>query len=117
MDEKLIAKYMNLLDISREDAIQLIEDDKAIDRGAKMFELDPELEKGAKKARQGDRKPNSTSKREKKVKPEKENICKAMMNGLRELDVTEFTITNPEREFLFVADGVKYKVTLACPRK
>ena len=37
LDEKLIAKHMATLNISREEAIQLIEDDKAIDRGAKMF--------------------------------------------------------------------------------
>ena len=56
-------------------------------------------------------------KREKKPKPEKEEICSAMMDGLRELGVGEFEILNPEREFIFHKDGVKYKVTLACPRK
>jgi hypothetical protein len=40
-----------------------------------------------------------------------------MMDGLRELGVGEFEILNPEREFIFHKDGVKYKVTLACPRK
>ena len=115
LDEKLIAKHMATLNISREEAIQLIEDDKEIDRGAKMFELDPELEKGAKKARQADRK-TTTAKREKKAKPEKAEICSAMMDGLRELGVGEFTINNPEREFVFTHNGTKYKVTLACPR-
>ena len=114
MEEK-IQKLMKTLNISREEAIELMEDDKEIDRGAKLFELDPELEKGAKKARQADRKPNST-KRERKPKPEKEEICSAMMDGLRELGVEDFTITNAEREFIFHRNGVKYKVTLACPR-
>ena len=117
LDEKLIAKHMASLGISREEAIQLIEDDKAIDRGAKLFELDPELEKGAKKARQAERKVNpTTAKREKKAKPEKAEICSAMMDGLRVLGVSDFNITNPEREFVFVHNGTKYKVTLACPR-
>lgn len=115
LDEKLIAKHMATLNISREEAIQLIEDDKEIDRGAKMFELDPELEKGAKKARQADRK-QTTTKREKKPKPEKAELCSAMMEGLRGLGVGEFTINNPEREFVFIHNGTKYKVTLACPR-
>ena len=115
LDEKLIAKHMATLNISREEAIQLIEDDKEIDRGAKMFELDPELEKGAKKARQADRK-TTTVKREKKAKPEKAEICSAMMDGLRELGVEDFNISNPEREFIFIHNGTKYKVTLACPR-
>lgn len=118
MDEKLIAKHMSILGISREEAIQLIEDDKAIDKGAKMFELDPELEKGAKKARQAERKPTTYefSKREKKAKPEKAEICSVMMDGLKSLGVNEFTVNNPEREFVFTHNGTKYKVTLACPR-
>ena len=117
LDEKLIAKHMTNLGISREDAIQLIEDDKAIDKGAKMFELDPELEKGAKKARQAERKISTTPvKKEKKAKPEKAEICTAMMDGLKSLGVDEFTVNNPEREFVFIHNGTKYKVTLACPR-
>lgn len=117
IDEKLIASHMSLLKISREEAIKLIEDDKAIDRGAKMFDLDPELEKGAKKARRADRKPNSApAKREKKERPEKVEICCAMMDGLKAIGVEEFTINNPEREFVFHHNGTKYKVTLACPR-
>ena len=111
--EKRISMLMKKLSISKEEAIQVLADDKAIDQGAKLFELDPELEKGAKKARQADRKPNSTST---KREPEKAGICLAMMNGLEGLGVEDFTINNPEREFLFVLDGVKYKVVLSCPR-
>ena len=115
MNEKQIQNLMVKLEISREEAIQLMEEDKAIDRGANLYELDPELEKGAKKARQAERKANSTmAKREKKPKPEKEQLCNALMEGLRSLGVEEFS--NPEREFTFAKDGKKYKVTLACPR-
>lgn len=115
MEEK-IQKLMKSLNISREDAIELMEEDKRIDRGEKLYELDPELERGAKKARQADRK-QTTTKREKKPKPEKEEICYAMMDGLRELGVEDFEILNSEREFIFHKGGTKYKVTLACPRK
>ena len=115
MEEK-IQKLMKSLNISRDEAIELVEEDKRIDRGEKLYELDPELEKGAKKARQADRK-QTTAKREKKPKPEKEEICSAMMDGLRELGVEDFEILNLEREFIFHKDGTKYKVTLACPRK
>ena len=114
MEEK-IQKLMKSLNISREEAIDLIEEDKRIDRGEKLYELDPELEKGAKKARQADRKKTEV-KRERKPKPEKAEICSAMMEGLAELGVEDFNITNPEREFLFTHNGTKYKVTLACPR-
>ena len=114
MEEK-IAKLMKSLGISREEAIELMEEDKRIDRGEKLYELAPELQAGAKKARQADRKKTEV-KREKKPKPEKAEICSAMMDGLKELGVEEFTINNPEREFVFVHNGTKYKVTLACPR-
>jgi hypothetical protein len=114
MEEK-IQKLMKSLNISREEAIDLIEEDKRIDKGEKLYELDPELEKGAKKARQADRKKTEV-KRERKPKPEKAEICSAMMEGLAELGVEDFNITNPEREFLFTHNGTKYKVTLACPR-
>ena len=116
MEEK-IQKLMKSLNISREEAIDLIEEDKRIDRGEKLYELDPELEKGAKRARQADRtKSDTPTKRERKPKPEKAEICSAMMEGLAELGVADFNITNPEREFLFTHNGTKYKVTLACPR-
>ena len=115
--EAKIQKLMKSLNISREDAIELMEEDKRIDRGEKLYELDPELEKGAKKARQADRKKSDTPiKRERKPKPEKAEICSAMMDGLSVLGVIDFNITNPEREFLFTYNGTKYKVTLACPR-
>lgn len=113
--ENQIQKLMKSLNISREEALELMEEDKQIDRGAKLYELDPELEKGAKKARQADRK-QTTTKREKKPKPEKAELCDLMMEGLRTLGVKEFSVTNPEREFVFHHNGTKYKVTLACPR-
>ena len=55
MDEKLIAKHMKVLGITREEAIQLIEDDRKIDKGEKLFELTPEQKQASKKARQADR--------------------------------------------------------------
>ena len=114
--EERILKMMKALAITREEAIQLMEDDRRIDKGEKLFELDPELEKGAKKARQADRKVGGTVKRERKAKPEKANICSAMMDGVKDLGATDFNVANPEREFAFLLDGVKYKVVLSCPR-
>ena len=48
--ENQIAKLMKSLGISREEAIELMEEDKRIDRGEKLYELAPELQAGAKKA-------------------------------------------------------------------
>lgn len=117
--EKQIAKNMALLKCTREEAIQLIEDDKRIDRGEKLFELSAEQEKAAKQARQAPRSPTvyKFTQREKKAKPEKAQICGAMIEGLKTLGIADLDVTNEEREFLFTFNGVKYKVTLACPRK
>lgn len=116
LDEKQIETCMKNLGLTREEAIEMLEEDACIDRGEKLYELDPELEAGAKKARQAERKA-TTTKREKKPKPEKAEICTAMMEGLTTaLGVGEFNVTNPEREFIFIHNGTKYKVTLACPR-
>ena len=116
MDEKQIEKLMTTLDLSREDAIQLMEDDKAIDRGAKMFDLDPELEKGAKKARQADRKKNSTTtKREKKTDDDKTSLMATLIGAIENLDC-EVAVVNPEREMTFNYNGRKFKVVLSAPR-
>ena len=47
---------MKALGMSDEEIADVLRTDKEIDRGAKLFELDPELEAGAKKARRADRK-------------------------------------------------------------
>ena len=85
----------------------------------KLFELDPELAKGAKKARQAPRKPTAYqfTQREKKAKPEKAQICSAMIEGLNAIGIADLNVLNEEREFTFTLNGTKYKVTLACPRK
>jgi hypothetical protein len=40
-----------------------------------------------------------------------------MINGLAEMGIADLKVVNEEREFTFSLNGVKYKVTLACPRK
>lgn len=118
MDEKLIKNHMEKLGISREEAIALIQEDKEIDRGAKLYELPEDLKQGAKKARQATRKPNSTpTKREKKVNNDKVHLMKLIETSIGyNPNCESFEFTNPERECLFVYNGVKYKLTLACPR-
>ena len=41
-DEKKIVNLMQSLDISRNDAIEILQADAEIDKGAKLFELTPE---------------------------------------------------------------------------
>jgi hypothetical protein len=118
-DEKKIAQIMSLLKCSRDEALDVIESDKRIDRGEKLFELTPDQKQAAKEARQAPRTPTvyKFTQRERKAKPEKAQICTAMINGLAEMGIADLKVVNEEREFTFSLNGVKYKVTLACPRK
>ena len=97
---------------------QVLADDKRIDRGEKLFELDPELEKGAKKARQADRKPTTYNfqKRERKADTGKRDLISALVGAVAPLADGEVEITNIERECVFTVNGRKYTVVLSAPR-
>ncbi len=121
--EKLIAKHMDLLKISREEAIQLIEDDKRIDKGEKLFSLTPEQEKASKKARSAGRKPKTTvykfdtTKRKKPENKNKSDLISVITSALTDHGAENLELINPEREFTFTMDGTKYKIVLSLPRK
>ncbi len=117
MDEK-VAKMMRLLDISEEEAVAMLEEDKRIDRGEKLYELPPELAGGAKKARQAPRKqPTAPVKREKKVDADKKHLMNAIKTAIDNTpNATDFEFVNDERECLFIYNEKKYKIVLSCPR-
>lgn len=115
------------LGLTTEEIADVIKADKEIDRGAKLFELDPEREKGAKKARQAERKQTTPTKREKKTDNDKRFLIDSLVSAMTSQTPEELTngdlvqaelleITNSEREFLFMYNGKKYKVVLSCPR-
>jgi transcriptional/translational regulatory protein YebC/TACO1 len=114
--EEKISAHIKKLGITRAEAIQLIADDIAIDKGAKLFELTPEQEKEAKKARQADRKPTTYNfpKKEKKDNTAKREIIQKLAEALT--DAEDVQLVNAEREITFRANGVKYKIVLSCPR-
>lgn len=121
VDEKRIKALMDTLDLTREEALQVIADDEAIDRGAKMFELDPELAAGAKKARQVGRKAGTPNKRERKEDTDKRFLVRLLGLALANSDdegfgLSTIEVTNPEREIVFTYNGRKFKVVLSAPR-
>ena len=65
---------------------QVLEDDKRIDKGEKLFELSAEQEKASKLARQADRKPtvykldNTAGKRSKKADTDKQEIMRKLLD-------------------------------------
>ena len=118
--EKQIEKLMATLKCTREEAIEVIEDDKKIDKGEKLFELSPELEAGAKKARQADRKPTvynfDTKDKKRKADEDKAKLIAILAESLEQVDIIP-TVTNAEREMEFIYNDRKFKLTLSAPRK
>lgn len=92
------------------EAKEIVEADRAIDKGEKLFELDKELEAGAKKARRADRKTGVTQNR----KPDDDKIV-LMTHLMRTVDEYKPTQTKPG-EFVFTYNDRKFKVVLSAPR-
>lgn len=124
MDEKRISILMEMLEISREEAIQVLEDDARIDRGEKLFELTPEQKKAEKKARSGAKSENAVNAygkkvtRTRKADTDKGELIQAISNALQDLgSVEKLTVTNKEREMELFYNGRKFKIVLSAPRK
>ena len=115
MNEQI--ESMRKLGMTDAEIADVLEADKRIDKGEKLFELDPELEKSAKKARQADRKPTAYNfqKRERKADNDKREIIQCLDDALCCL-VDNVEVINPEREILFIYNDKKYKVVLSAPR-
>lgn len=124
MNESLIKKHMEILGLSREDAINLINEDERIDRMTSASEINSDLSKeqiqNAKEARKADRKKTvfkfDTSKRPKKENPDKRNLIENLRASVEAVGGTDIEITNIEREMVFKFNNVKYKVVLSAPR-
>lgn len=110
----MIETIMKNLRCTEEEAREVIEADKRIDKGEKLFELPDDLKAGAKKARQAERKPTVYKFDKRERKPN--NIKKHLIEILAEAVPADVEIINDEREFTFIYQDVKYKITLSCPR-
>lgn len=114
-----LEKLMKNLDLTEEEARQLMADDKRIDKGEKLFELTEEQKKAEKELRQTARKPTvyKFTKRERKADNEKQEIINLLISALAEgLQIQNIDIVNKEREFTFFSNDRKYKIVLSCPR-
>ena len=113
-----IDELSKILDITQAEVLEMLKDDERIDKGEKLFELDAELEKGAKKARQAPRNANSTpTKRERKADTDKGFLIGLIKDALNECgEIVNLTIVNQERELTFELNDRKFKVVLSAPR-
>lgn len=122
-DLALVEKHMKALDIPKEEAIQLVIDDKAVDKGEKLFELSDEQKKVAKKyAATGTKKRTVykfDSTKSRKENPVKQTIIAGIAKFLLEnVDISAelVEITNKERQIAFCISNVKYELTLVQKR-
>lgn len=96
-----------------QEAIEIVIADRDIDHGEKLFELSPELEAGAKKARRAEGRKNT-----RKPNDDKRELMEILVNAIQEnKNVENLNIENVERIFNFKFKGIMYRVTLAAPRK
>lgn len=115
-----IQKVMELLQCTEEQAKQVLESDKQVDKMTVReceSDLTQEQKASAKKARQGDRKPTvyNFSTRERKADNDKREIIEVLDSALCDL-VDNVTVTNAERQIDFEYNGRKFRVVLSAPR-
>lgn len=114
--KETLQNLMRALDITEEEALQVIEDDKRIDRGEKLFELSKSENEVARKMKNCARAVDAYGKartRERKVDNDKAELMHKLLNCFDEYAPQ---ILNPEREFLFTYNKRKFKITLSAPR-
>lgn len=115
-----VEELMKTLNCSEEEAKDIIETDKAIDRGANPFPLTPEQEAVEKKMRQADRKKEKVPRKvERKADADKKYLIEAIeeMLSCSDVQAEDVIITNPERQIDFVYNDKKYRIVLSAPRK
>lgn len=123
IDEKDILKMMTALKCSREEAVDVIESDRKIDRGEEVsFGLSKEKEKEVlKEAHKG--KKNTVynfTKRERKPNPTKGAIIAELANYLDNVSENaceNVVVSNKEREITFTIAGVDFSLVLTQHRK
>ena len=116
-------KLMRILDLTEEQAEQVIADDKAIDRGEKMdFDLTTEQQKVAKKMTNTVAKKAPTVYKFDKRKNVKENTVKGnliaeLAEFLKEKGWNDVEIINTERQIAFKNEENSFEITLIQKRK
>ena len=126
MDENRISELMKTLDLTRDEAIELIRDDEQVDRmGMKQVDddLTEEQKKAIKKAKGGVRAVNAYGKkvtRERKENPTKASLIAEIADFLQknsENAIENCEIINKERQIAFKIDEDSFELTLVQKRK
>ena len=123
-DMELVKHHMKVLDNPEAEAIQLVMDDKAVDKGEKLFELSAEQKKVAKKYAGTGTKKRTVYKfdtaKKKKENPVKQKIIaeiERFLNENSEICAENVQIINAERQIFFQIGENDYELTLVQKRK
>ena len=114
--DKQIQTLMENLGITESEALEVLDCDKRIDKGEKLFELSKSENEVARKMKNCARTVDAYGKtrtREKKADNDKREIMRLLLDRFDEYAPE---ILNEEREFLFTYNGRKFKITLSAPR-
>lgn len=118
-DKKQIELLMKCLDITEDEAIQVLNDDKAIDKGKKLFEQTPEQKANSKKYTKvgikTNKKPDNVTNKEKKVDKNKLDTFDLFVNFAKENGTVE--IVKENAEFTVLINEQKYRIKLTKARK
>ena len=123
MAETQKEKIMRILNVSAQEADEIMAYDKAVDQGkATPYDLTKEQEKEVRKYRQADRKPfvPKLTKRERKPNATKGGLIAELFTFLSEnsdFAVENAEITNKERQIAFQIGEDKFELTLVQKRK
>lgn len=118
-DKKQIELLMKCLDITEQEAIQVLNDDKAIDKGEKLFEQTPEQKANSKKYTKvgikTNKKPDNMTDKPKKVDKNKLDTFDLFVNFAKENGTVE--IVKENAEFTVLINEQKYRIKLTKARK
>lgn len=115
--ENEIKKYMEKLDISRAEAIQLIEDDKEDFIGEEGEEMTKKAAQNGTKA-DAQRKPRKPSTRVRKVDEEKGTLLKAVNDLIQKMGAENLSLkTETELSFIYNGNSYTFKLTKHKPKK
>lgn len=120
-EEQRILDIQQKLECSRKEAIDVLQSDKEIDKGAKLFELSDRQKQASKQARQIARKPRKQENRTRTVDNEKIEFMQKLVKFLETLGATDIILENPERQVDFKlphGEGLrKHRIVFSAPRK
>lgn len=126
MDEKRITELMQTLDLTREEAIELVQEDEKVDKmTVKETESDltAEQKQAIKKAKGGAKAVDAFGKKrvvERKVDEDKRTLINLLYSTLHRGDdpaCENIEITNSERQIDFNMNGRRFRIVLSAPRK